>query len=273
MGSIVMFDPAAEKSGVRKSKIDVSLVRERRRRLKEGLIQPPEEVVEQVVAEDHTADPIKNVDDIMRISQYLVDNELYRDNMLFIVGINFGLRVSDLLRLRFSDLIGNDYVFKKTFPILEKKTMNTRKVKKNRYITINDAVIDAVLLYLEHNECRLDFFMFRSESNNGSNINRAMDRTAVNRVLKKAADAVGVDAKVSSHTLRKTFGYHQMVMANHDPRRLLLLQKIFGHSSSAQTMDYIGITSEEIESAYLGLNLGLKTTYASFNQLSETDAG
>ena len=66
--------------------------------------------------------------------------------MLFIVGINFGLRVSDLIRLRFATLINEYLTFKTKFPILEIKTRNTRKVKKNRYITINDAVMDAVIL-------------------------------------------------------------------------------------------------------------------------------
>ena len=45
-------------------------------------------------------------------------------------------------------------------------------------------------------------------------------------------------------------------MSNNDGRKLLLLQKMLGHSSPAQTLDYIGITSEEIEDAYKNLNLG-----------------
>ena len=65
-----------------------------------------------------------------------------------------------------------------------------------------------------------------------------------------------LDVHVATHTLRKTFAYHQMVMSGNDPRKLLLLQKMFGHSTSAQTLDYIGITLEEIEKAYLELNLG-----------------
>lgn len=50
-----------------------------------------------------------------------------------------------------------------------------------------------------------------------------------------------------------------MVMSNNDSRKLLLLQKMLNHSSPAQTLDYIGITSEEIEEAYKALNLGGRT--------------
>ena len=61
---------------------------------------------------------------------------------------------------------------------------------------------------------------------------------------------------MSTHTLRKTFCYHQMVMSGNSSRKLFLLQKMMNHSSPAQTLDYIGITMEEITEAYLNLNLG-----------------
>lgn len=206
--------------------------------------------------EEHAAEPIKRLEDIDRISTYLVAKERYRDNMLFIVGINFGLRISDLLKLRFNSIIDDNLRFRDTFAIFEQKTSHTRTKKRNRYITINDAVVEAVTLYLRHHKCKLDDFMFRSESNRGSNVNRAMSRMTADRILKGVAKELKLDIRMSTHSLRKTFGYHQMMMANNDPRKLLLLQKMFGHSTSAQTLDYIGITEEEIEDAYLGLNLG-----------------
>jgi hypothetical protein len=47
-----------------------------------------------------------------------------------------------------------------------------------------------------------------------------------------------------------------MVQGGNDHRRLLLLQKIFGHSSALQTLTYIGATDEEMAAAYNALNLG-----------------
>lgn len=240
------------------------------RRLDEGSILPAEQEVCIELANEHTSEPIKSIDDIDRISAYLISNERYRDNMLFIVGINFGLRVSDLLQLRFSQIINDDLTFKTTFPVLEKKTKNTRKVRRNRYISINDAVMDAVALYLEHTQCKLDDYMFRSESNRGSNQNKPMSRMSVDRILKEIGDQLCLDNKMATHSLRKTFAYHQMLMSNNDPRKLLLLQKIFGHSSAAQTLDYIGITGEEIEDAYMKLNLGHRKHYLVDSVISET---
>ncbi len=243
--------------------IDTRVIKSRRRQSVENLIKPSEDIIETEVADNHTPDPIKSIDDIYRISEYYIARGKYRDNMLFIIGINFGLRVSDLTQLRFCQLINKDFTFKRTFPILEKKTKNTRKNKRNRYLSINDAVIEAIILYLDNAEypVELNDYMFPNESNNKTEESIPMTRQSVDRILKKTAEDLNLNIKIATHSLRKTFGYHQMLISNNDPRMLLLLQKIFGHSTSAQTLDYIGITSEEIEEAYLNLNLGGRKPY------------
>lgn len=246
---------------VKRDTIDVSALSRNPRKLAAGLIAPAvEEVVEQLATE-HAAEPIKSMDDILAISNYLIDSGRYRDNMLFIVGINFGLRVSDLRELRFSNLINDNLTFKDSFPVFEKKTRNTRKKKKNRYITINNAVIEAVTLYLQNTEnvCLSDY-LFRSESNHGGNLNRPLSIKSIDRILKGFASDLDLNMKISTHTLRKTFCFHQMLMSHNDSRKLLLLQKILNHSTPAQTLAYIGITAEEIDEAYRNLNLGSSTS-------------
>ena len=266
MSNIIRLDFAAETKA--NEIIDIKSVKDSSRRLKAGLIAPASEKVEQELAQEHAAEPIKDMNDIIRISQYLISEERFRDNMLFIVGINFGLRVSDLRTLRFSNLINDDCTFRDRFPILEKKTKNTRKRQKNRYITINSAVIDAVTLYLENTPgVRLDDYMFKSASNNSIGKNVPISKQGVDLMLKGVARDLGLGNRMATHSLRKTFAYHQMVMSGNDPRKLLLLQKMFGHSSAAQTLDYIGITSEEIDDAYRNLNLGSTTQ----NYMMNTD--
>ena len=239
------------------SSINTSLLRENLRQIKSGLIAPATEHVADDTLTDHSADPIKSMDDIMLISRYLISNGRYRDNMLFITGINFGLRVSDLRVLRFCNLINDNLTFKETFPVFEKKTRNTRKKKKNRYITVNTAVMEAVTLYLEHTEdVHLSDYMFRSVSNNSYKDNEPIASYSIDRILKGIARDLKLTMHLSTHSLRKTFCYHQMLMSHNDPRKLMLLQKMLGHSSPAQTLDYIGITGEEIEEAYRTLNLG-----------------
>ena len=254
--------------------IDLTTLKSNTRKLQAGLIAPPVEDTSYEVAIDHAAEPIKDMNDIIKVSEFLVNTGRYRDNMLFIVGINFGLRVSDLLSLRFSHLINEDLVFRDCFPILEQKTKNTRRHKKNRYITINQAVIESVTLYLENTPgVTLSDYMFKSESRNQDHSNEHLTRRAVDYILKGIAKDVGLGNKMSTHTLRKTWAYHQMVMSHNDPRKLLLVQRMLNHSSSAQTLEYIGITNEEIEEAYLKLNLGSKTcNYLIDSAVGEHDA-
>lgn len=240
--------------------IDVSVLRVNTRKLSSSMIAPPVEEVKNDVVQEHSAEPIKKMEDINRISEYLIQNERYRDNMLFIVGINFGLRVSDLRELRFSDIINLNLTFKDSFPVFEKKTRNTRKRKKNRYITINDAVVESVTLYLQNTpNVKMSDYMFRSESNRGGNQNVPLSNKSIDRILKGIAYDLDLTFRMSTHTLRKTFCYHQMLMSNNDPRKLMLLQKMMNHASPAQTLDYIGLTYEEMQEAYRELNLGSTT--------------
>ena len=223
MSNIIQFPTTQEKS------INVQAVQSSARKLKAGLIAPATENTTCELAAEHTSEPIKSMDDIIRISRYLIDNKRYRDNMLFIVGINFGLRVSDLRMLQFSHLI-------------------------------NTAVVEAVTLYLENTpNVKLNDYLFRSESNHGAGKNQPVHRNTIDNIMKCIAEDLGLGNKMSTHSLRKTFAYHQMVMSGNDPRKLLLLQKMFGHSTAAQTLDYIGITGEEIDEAYRNLNLGSAT--------------
>lgn len=237
--------------------INADMLTRNSHKLADGLIAPAKEDTYCEIAPEHAAEPIKSMDTILAISHYLISNGRYRDNMLFIVGINFGLRVSDLRVLRFCNLINNNLTFKDRFPVFEKKTRNTRRRKKNRYITINTAVVEAVTLYLKNTpNVSLSDYMFRSLSNRGGNQNEPLSIKSIDRILKGFANDLSLNIKMSTHTLRKTFCYHQMLMSHNDSRKLLLLQKMLGHSSPAQTLDYIGITAEEIDEAYRSLNLG-----------------
>lgn len=244
------------------------------RRLATGLIAPATEQTVCELAPEHAAEPIKSMDDILKITEYLVANKRWRDNMLFIVGINFGLRASDLRMLRFSNLINENLTFKDSFPVFEKKTRNTRSRKKNRYITVNNAVIDAVTLYLENTPgVSLSNYMFRNESRNRISDNEPIAVYSIERILKGIANDLGLNVKMSTHTLRKTFCYWMMVRGNNEPRRLLLLQKMLGHSSMLQTLSYIGLDAEEIASAYKSLDLGAKGyKYIAGNDILEIEA-
>ena len=75
---------------------------------------------------------------------------------------------------------------------------------------------------------------------------RRMERSRAYKILNKAARAVGITRRIGTHTLRKTFGYH--CYQKYDD--VVLLQKIFNHSSPQITLRYIGIEQEDIDAVY-----------------------
>ena len=215
-------------------------------------------------------EPLKNIEDINMVIRYLLANERYRDNLLFVMGINFGLRCGDLLRIKVGHILNSDSSFKSDVRIQEEKT------KKIRTCYMNDAVMDAAELYLlsKGNEIDLNDFLFTSLSNNNSDVyyetlsgmesvdvKRKVDAPitvySVERMLKKVInEELGIKVHAGTHLLRKTFAYHVIMNAPDRSRAVEFLQKIFGHASQSITLSYIGITDDEIRNTCQNLNLG-----------------
>ena len=207
-------------------------------------------------AVSHAAEPIKSLDDICKIQDYMLKEGLFRDNLLFTCGINFGLRISDLLKLQVGHLLdatGTRYN--------ERVVLSEKKTGKRRVVYMNDAVMDAADLYFGDLVIRgvpidLNDYLFTNQSTNAQR-NDVLTVKSVERILKSIInDKCGINVHASTHCLRKTFAYHVIVTAKDRPRAVEFLQKILGHSSQAITLRYAGITDEEIMSTYQELNLG-----------------
>lgn len=241
------------------------LVRQNNKLRASAQLTVPSEIQNIESYERHDVDPIKDTHTLKSISDYLISKGRYRDNMLFILGINFGLRVSDLRLLTFNHLLevkNQQLVFKEYFPIIELKTKKTRRKKINRVVTINSAVMDAVELFLNHNSKTLNDYLFTGDNSNRSkNLGKPLTREYIYSILKGLETECNLTEKVGTHTLRKTFGYHQMAMSNFSNDKLLLLQEMFGHSSPSITLRYIGLTQDIILASCKKLNLGTDYSY------------
>ncbi len=168
------------------------------------------------------------------------DNE-YRDYLLITMGCYFGLRIGDLLSIKWSDIMG-----KEELQIQESKT------KKLRIITINDKVVDAINVC--SNELRLKDNHWNSEYVFANQWGGQLSVSYINKRLKVIFQKYNVRVQnPSSHTLRKSFGKHVFEMDNQSERSLIYLSEIFGHSSSSITRKYIGLTQENIKDVYLSL--------------------
>lgn len=233
----------------------------------------------------HAADPIKNPEDIFRIINYFISTGDYRDNLLFVMGINFGLRCGDLLRMKFGDIIKSQNEFKQEVRIEEEKTDKVdaktgEKTKRGNIRTcyMNDAVMDAAVLYFSSLDSPIDLneYLFTSLSNNRSqcyydsysykDTNAPITTYSVERMLKRVInDKLGIDVHAGTHLMRKTFAYNVLVNAPDRNRALEFLQYALGHKSQASTLHYIGITDDEMRMTCQNLNIGAEALAMSKN--------
>lgn len=158
-----------------------------------------------------------------------------KDLLLFTLGINTGLRISDLLGLRAKDILGNEIQLKEI------------KTGKSRTVTLDDVAQKAIKSYLNNSKLQDNDFIFHSRKGNNQPISRVQAWTILNDAARKAK----LNINIGTHTLRKTFGY----WAYKQGIDITLLQQVFNHSSPSITLRYIGITQDDIKNVYVNLNL------------------
>lgn len=182
--------------------------------------------------------PIRNLKQIDTIKKLLKQKSL-RDFCLFVLGINSGLRISDLLKLKISDVIENNKL-KDRIRLREKKT------NKFKDFPLSENAKSALKDYLKERKHTDDEPLFKSRKNNGFLL-----RQQAYRIINDVAKSIGIKEKIGTHTLRKTFGYH----AYNNGYDVAIIQKLFNHSSTSVTLKYIGITQDELDDVYLSLDL------------------
>lgn len=179
----------------------------------------------------------------------------HRNKLLFLLGINIGIRASDLRNLHYDYFLNDDGSFKDCYAIMPKKTANKRKFVK---LFFNDVVRQAVLEYINIYPFKnLDDFIFPSRKGNDS-----ITEATIWKIINDTAIEAGIKQNIGSHSLRKTFGYWAWHNATDKNQALIILQAIFNHSSPATTAKYIGITDYEMEDMYNNVALGKE--YISF---------
>lgn len=172
-------------------------------------------------------EPIRNRKKLKQIERFLRKRNP-RDLLLFAMGTNTGLRVSDILALNVYDVKNKDYI-----DITEKKT------GKHKRFPLNEKIKELIENFTRNKNTNEPLFKTIYQNR--------MERTYAYRIVNRACRKVGINEKIGTHTMRKTFGYHHY----HRFKDVALLQKIFNHYSPSVTLRYIGIDQEEINNSYL----------------------
>ena len=172
----------------------------------------------------NSVEPIRDVQKIQEMKEALAYYGSERDVFLFNLGINCGLRVSDMLRLKKKDI--KDYTIK----LREQKT---RKQKQIPLYHLKED-IDRYIQFLEDED-----YLFKSNKLDSDGNSKPISRVQAYRILNHSARSIDL-SDIGTHSMRKTFGYHYYKKT----KDVALLMDLFNHSSQSVTLKYIGINQD-----------------------------
>ena len=174
--------------------------------------------------------------DAMNLIRKLTRDDNYMMSLLVAVGCFTGLRISDILALRWSQLIDTDEL-----------CVTERKTGKQRVIRINSQLRSHIRECYEHIQpIGINAPVFVSRKGTIYSVQR------INVILKQLKTKYHLRiGNISCHSLRKTFG-RQVYTMNGDNSELALvkLMELFNHSSVAITKRYLGLRQEELLDTY-----------------------
>lgn len=175
-------------------------------------------------------EPIIDAKSIKSIKKILSDN--LRDKLLFIIGINSGLRVQDLLALKVGDVRESN--------VGDRVILREKKTGKENVFIMNKEIKLALDDHLNESRLNDEHYLFKSRKGK----NYPLTTFAVTKYVKRWTEAINLKGNYGAHTLRKTWCYHQRKTFGVPWE---VLAKRLNHSSPSITRRYLGIQEEEVE--------------------------
>ncbi|GBF73068.1 site-specific integrase [Paenibacillus sp. 598K] len=169
--------------------------------------------------------PIRDTQVIEEIKQFLMDWS-HRNYMLFVFGINTGLRIQDILSFRVKDVQGEHLV------------MREMKTGKRKILKLTPVLKQELRRYTEGMD--KNAYLFPSRQGKGKPIQRDM----AYKIMRLVADEFKL-VDIGTHTLRKTWAYHLYQKT----KDITLVQKMLNHSDKSITMRYIGMDQDMMDAA------------------------
>jgi len=166
----------------------------------------------------------------------------YKFCLLITIGVFTGLRISDLLQLRFKQFENTDIL-----TIQEKKTKKTRRIKINPDLK---EIVERVKTKMGVADNKQFIFINKYGT-------KPIDKSYVNVKLKEIFNQYDIvlEGNASSHLFRKTLGNRILRLNNYSNEAVILLMELFSHSSPAITKKYLGIREREINDVYDSVRL------------------
>ncbi|WNB90820.1 tyrosine-type recombinase/integrase [Bacillus sp. NEB1478] len=172
---------------------------------------------------------LRDIKQINAIKRYL-KKQSERDYVLFVFGINTGLKITEILSIKVDDVMEEDFMIKPFY------CLSSKEAEISKDIYLNETVRKILQHYILHTDLNCQDYLFSSRKTK-----LPISRQQAYRIIHQAAEEVGIKGKIGTNSMRKTFGFH----AYKRGIAISLLQKHFNHSSPSETLKYLGISKEE----------------------------
>lgn len=175
-----------------------------------------------------------------------------RNRSLFMLGVSIGGRISELLSLKVGDVWQNnqpvtDFQFDKSI-VKGQETSRTIPVNIDGRNAIAD-IIQWHESYLGNVHTETPLFVSREKSKAGKY--QPIKRQAMHKILVKAFVEAGLNGKLATHSLRKTFAQRVYQKCND----IFIVKELLGHSNVATTQAYIGVNYVTVRDAVEAMSL------------------
>ena len=192
--------------------------------------------------------------EILLLTQTLELRRRHRDRLFLLLAVTTGFRVSELLTLRFSQLLTPTSQVAKEITVARRSMKGGHgpraKVVRSRRVPLNETARAAVETYLATLPVPPtgETFVFLSRKGD----NRPISRCQAHSLMKTLAREVGLDAsRVGCHSTRKTYARGLYEASGHD---LIKTQRLMGHTNPMTTARYLDTNEAELDTLVLGFN-------------------
>ena len=192
--------------------------------------------------------PLDN-DEIRLVSACFTGTFEVCNRSLFLLGVSTGGRISELLSLQIADVCQNDRAV--TDLLFDKSVVKGGEV--SRAVPVNIDGRQAIDKLIEWHRDRYentqpDRPLFPSRQKSGT---LPMHRQTAHDILKTAFTAAGLNGKLATHSLRKSFAQRVYEQSGD----IFLVQALLGHKSVSTTQRYLGVNYASAREAVEGMAL------------------
>ena len=186
--------------------------------------------------------PLDNAE-ILKVSEAFGGTFAIRNRSLFMLGVSVGGRISELLALKVGDIWQNDKPVKDL--LFDRSIVKGGEV--SRAVPVNSdgrqAIEDLIAWHVEeYGDIDPKRPLFPSRKGRGM---KPMTRISAHRSLKPAFEAAGLNGKLGTHSLRKSYAQRLYEQTND----IYAVQEMLGHKSVVTTQRYLGVNYASVRDA------------------------